>query len=109
MQFVSTCLEMCIFRIPILMVRSARSRHQVGWGCRCFACSLRHIIVLCGGVKIVGAVSLLAGSTSTTGSIDGLATNARFSTPQSLGADSMGNLFIGERSNYAIRKIGIDG
>ena len=72
---------------------------------------IRSLIMIfrCDVVAIAGAVSLLAGSIITTGAIDGLATNARFATPQSLAVDAMGNLFIGERSNYAIRRVGTNG
>jgi sugar lactone lactonase YvrE len=51
-----------------------------------------------------GEVSLLAGAT-TSGSIDGLASVARFSRPLGIAIDSAGNLFVADTFNHTIRKL----
>ena len=51
-----------------------------------------------------GVVSTFAG-TGTSGYVDGVGVNARFSGPQGLAVDRSGNVFVADRFNGAIRKI----
>jgi sugar lactone lactonase YvrE len=51
-----------------------------------------------------GVVTTLAGTTS--GFQNGVGTNARFNFPVGIAVDPLGNLYIGDRSNNRIRKIG---
>ena len=51
-----------------------------------------------------GVVSTLAGTTQ--GYQDGSGTNARFNFPVGMAVDSTGNVYVGDRSNNRIRKIG---
>jgi NHL repeat len=55
-----------------------------------------------------GFMTTLAG-TGTQGSIDGTAINAQFSSPTGIAVDGSGNVYIGDKSNYTIRKIAPDG
>jgi streptogramin lyase len=52
-----------------------------------------------------GAVSTLAGYQGREGSNDGTGTAARFNFPVGLASDGMGNLFVADSGNNAIRKI----
>jgi sugar lactone lactonase YvrE len=56
-------------------------------------------------VTSAGVVTNFAGLPGTGGSIDGTGTAARFAGPAALSADSSGNLFVLDSSNYTIRKI----
>ncbi len=51
-----------------------------------------------------GVVTTFAGSTSS-GSIDGTGTDARFSTPKFLTIDSQNNLYVTDSINHTVRKI----
>jgi hypothetical protein len=51
-----------------------------------------------------GVITIFAGN-RTVGSTDGTGTNATFNTPQGIAVDSTGNVYVGERNNYRIRKI----
>jgi sugar lactone lactonase YvrE len=55
-----------------------------------------------------GFMTTLAG-TGTQGAIDGTAINAQFSAPTGIAVDSSGNVYIGDKSSYTIRKIAPDG
>src|SRR5687767_941599 len=55
------------------------------------------------------SVMTLAGQAMVSGSTNGYSTNALFSDPAALVADSAGNLFIADSQNHAIRKIGTNG
>lgn len=52
-----------------------------------------------------GVVSTVAGIYTSSGYVDGSATSARFSSPQGLTADAVGNTYIADASNRRIRKI----
>jgi hypothetical protein len=52
-----------------------------------------------------GVVTTLAGRAVSVGSVDGLGADARFNYPRGITADSLGNLFIADLSNNALRKI----
>lgn len=54
-----------------------------------------------------GVVSTVAGGSS--GSSDGIGTQASFKAPMALTVDSQGNIFVAELSNHGIRKIATDG
>ncbi|MEO6992278.1 MAG: immunoglobulin domain-containing protein [Lacunisphaera sp.] len=56
-----------------------------------------------------GVVTTFAGSAGLSGSTDGVGNNARFSNPAGLAFDSVGNLFVADFGNNAIRKITPDG
>lgn len=51
-----------------------------------------------------GFVTTLAGSGST-GSLDGVGTSARFSSPKGVAVDSAGNVYVADSANHKIRKI----
>lgn len=53
-----------------------------------------------------GAVTTLAGTAGSIGSVDGVGRNARFSSPAGVLADSFGNIYVADSSNNTIRKIG---
>ncbi len=52
-----------------------------------------------------GQVSVFAGAVGVAGSADGVGANARFSRPFGLVADQVGNLYVADTDNHAIRKI----
>ena len=52
-----------------------------------------------------GVVFTLAGSTGTSGYLDGTGTAARFAFPTGIAVDSAGNLYVSEAGNNTIRKI----
>jgi sugar lactone lactonase YvrE len=52
-----------------------------------------------------GQVSTLAGAAGGAGSEDGTGAEARFSGPQGIAADSVGNIFVADSGNNTIRKI----
>jgi hypothetical protein len=54
-------------------------------------------------------MTLFAGSVTTSGTIDGTATNARFNTISGMATDSSNNLYIAEYNNYRVRKISSTG
>ncbi len=59
-------------------------------------------------IDLNGNVTTLAGSGSA-GSVDGVDKNATFSYPESITADNLGNVFVGDVSTYLIRKISVTG
>ncbi len=52
----------------------------------------------------VGIVSTFVGSGSPY-LLDGIGTAAKFNYPRGLAVDNYGNIFVADRSNYAIRKV----
>ena len=52
-----------------------------------------------------GVVSTLAGTAHTSGSTDGTGSSALFFYPQDLVVDKSGNVYVGDRQNYTIRKV----
>ncbi len=52
-----------------------------------------------------GTITIFAGKASTPGSQDGVGTAARFSNPQGIAIDDLGNLFVANLGNNTIRKI----
>jgi len=52
-----------------------------------------------------GRVSTLAGAAGSSGTADGLGAQARFSKPQSVATDTLGNVYVADTGNHTIRKI----
>jgi hypothetical protein len=83
----------------------------------CTAACMCALIASCGGggdsaqgaAQPAAGWSLLAGSISEAGAVDGTGANARFNAPQGLTVDSAGNLLVSDSGNHAIRKIAPDG
>ena len=57
---------------------------------------------------ITGQVQVFVGS-STSGTADGIGTNARFISPAQLAMDSTGVFYLADHLNYRIRKISSNG
>jgi sugar lactone lactonase YvrE len=57
----------------------------------------------------VGEVTTLAGLAGGVGSVDGLASAARFNTPQGLAVDGAGNVYVADSWNSTIRKVSLEG
>lgn len=56
-------------------------------------------------ISPTGVVTTLAGSAGLPGSANGTGSAARFSNPNAVSVDSVGNLFVADFSNHTIRKI----
>jgi sugar lactone lactonase YvrE len=56
-------------------------------------------------VIATGAVTTLAGSPGISGSADGIGVDARFNYPWGVACDGVGNLFVADSNNHAIREI----
>lgn len=56
-----------------------------------------------------GTVTTIAGKALTSGSTDGIGTNARFGTLLGIAVDPTGNVFVSDSSNSTIRKITFNG
>jgi sugar lactone lactonase YvrE len=56
-----------------------------------------------------GAVTTLAGLARSSGSTDGTGSTARFSYPDGVAVDSVGNVYVADTYNYTIRKISAAG
>jgi sugar lactone lactonase YvrE len=56
-------------------------------------------------ITALGVVSTLAGTAGAAGSDDGTGAAARFTAPQGLAADSLGNLVVADSGNQTVRKI----
>ncbi len=57
----------------------------------------------------VTTLSLVAGSAGEAGNIDATGASARFSHPAAIAADSAGKLYVADRDNCSIRKVGATG
>ena len=55
-------------------------------------------------ISALGVVNTLGGVPLMAGSADGTGANAQFTSPQGMGLDSAGNLFIGDTGNNTIRR-----
>jgi sugar lactone lactonase YvrE len=60
-------------------------------------------------VTPAGVVSTLAGCPGVTGSSDGIGSSARFSSPEGVAVDALGNVYVGDATNATVRKITPDG
>jgi len=60
-------------------------------------------------ISAAGAVTTLAGSPGLRGSADGIGSLARFAEPVGIAIDNVGNLYVGDSTNYTIRKISPSG
>jgi serine/threonine protein kinase len=60
-------------------------------------------------ITLEGAVSTLAGSAGDPGSQNGRGDNAHFRNPWSVAVDLKGNVYVADKSNFAIRQITPDG
>lgn len=56
-----------------------------------------------------GIVTTLAGMAGVTGSLDGVGSMARFTTPKGIAVDSSGNIYVADTVNHLIRKITSNG
>lgn len=56
-----------------------------------------------------GTVTTWAGTAGQSGSADGAATSARFSSPRGLAIDAAGSLYVADAGNHTIRRIGPNG
>jgi len=56
-----------------------------------------------------GVVTTIAGSAGKPGYVDGVGSASRFKFPEAVAVDRLGNLFVADRDNHAIRKIAADG
>jgi hypothetical protein len=56
-------------------------------------------------IPLVATLSLIAGDIGGSGSVDAIGTNARFSGSEALTVDSIGNVYVADTANHAIRKI----
>lgn len=76
--------------------------HSKGWW----------LLLLLAGVwplRAQDAVTSLAGQPLVNGGLNGVGTNALFSDPAAMVADSAGNLFVADSGNHAIRKVSSTG
>ena len=60
-------------------------------------------------VDLSGALSIFAGSTTQTGSLDGVGSAARFTNLQGIAIDPSGNIYVSDYDKYVIQKITPDG
>jgi sugar lactone lactonase YvrE len=56
-------------------------------------------------ITSAGVVSTVAGSAGNSGSSNGSGTEARFSSPQGLAADDVGNIYVADAASHLIRKV----
>lgn len=60
-------------------------------------------------VSVFGASTIFAGGRSLAEGDNGPATQARLNQPSGLALDSIGNLYVADRANNRIRRVGLDG
>jgi DNA-binding beta-propeller fold protein YncE len=65
--------------------------------------SVTNVVVNC------GPIALLAGGLGGIGSVDGIASTARFQMPYGVVVDSAGNTYVADSYNHTIRKIAAGG
>jgi hypothetical protein len=56
-------------------------------------------------VTPAGVVTTLAGAAESSGSTDGAGPLARFNRPAAVAVDGVGNVYVIDRNNHAIRKV----
>jgi hypothetical protein len=56
-------------------------------------------------IRSTGVMTIIAGTSGTSGYTNATGTAARFNTPYGVAVDNSGNLFVADRGNHAIRKI----
>ena len=56
-----------------------------------------------------GVLTTIAGQNAKSGSVNGVGTNALFSSPSGIAVDTVGNLYVADKDNDAIRKLASDG
>jgi len=56
-------------------------------------------------ITLAGVVTTLAGSAGATGTANGTGAAARFNQPAGLAADALGNVFVADSSNHAVRRV----
>jgi Tol biopolymer transport system component len=56
-------------------------------------------------VTPAGVVTTVAGQVSSSGSLDGTASAARFNQPAGVAVDGVGNVYVGDTNNHSIRKM----
>jgi len=56
-------------------------------------------------VTPAGAVTTLVGLAGSAGSADGIGSDARFSSPEGVAADNIGNIYVADAGNATIRKV----
>lgn len=66
---------------------------------------LGHVGVTLHRVSMGGTTTDLAGTASQPGFVNGSGSAARFDTPFAAAADALGNAYVGDTANYAIRKV----
>jgi len=64
--------------------------------------TLNHVIRK---ISSAGAVTTLAGSPGSSGSVNGVGGNAQFSSPYGVAVDSAGNVYVADAGNNTLRKI----
>lgn len=56
-------------------------------------------------ISPTGVVSIIAGLSGSTGSVDGIGSNARFLSARGIAVDPTGNLYVADTGNHTVRKV----
>ncbi len=72
---------------------------------KCVSCSSSFYSLTGNGTCAVIMVSTLAGTTGTSGFMDGAGNVAQFNKPYRVAVDSSGNIYVADTDNHRIRKI----